>query len=173
MTLALYTAATGMMAQQLNMDVIANNLANVNTTGFKRSRPEFQDLLYQDLRLAGANATSNTEIPTGIQIGLGTRLAATTRLFTQGSSQNTGQPLDLMISGDGFFQITMPDGTTAYTRAGSFNLDSTGQIVTADGDPLEPAITIPADATDIIIGTDGTVSVLQAGSTTQIGRAHV
>jgi flagellar basal-body rod protein FlgG len=171
MTMALYTAANGMQVQQANMNVIANNLANVNTTGFKGSRPEFQDLLYQNVRPAGANATTNTEIPTGIQIGLGARLAATVRLHTQGAAQRTDQALDLMIEGDGFFEIELPDGGAAYTRAGAFNQDSTGRVVTVDGDPLTPAITIPSDAQQIIVGQDGTVSVFQQGSDapTQIG----
>lgn len=171
MTMALYTAANGMQVQQLNMNVISNNLANVNTTGFKQSRPEFQDLLYQNMRPAGTNASTSTEVPTGIQIGLGSRLAATVRLHTQGSAKSTGQSLDLMIEGDGFFEIETPDGTSSYTRAGSFTQDSTGRVVTMDGDPIIPAITIPSDATSIIVGQDGTVTVQQAGSQTptQIG----
>ncbi len=171
MTMALYTAANGMQVQQLNMDIIANNLANVNTTGFKGARPEFQDLLYQNMRPAGSNASTSTEVPTGIQVGLGSRLAATLRLHTQGAAKNTGQALDLMIEGEGMFEITMPDGTTAFSRAGSFTLDSTGRIVTVDGDPIVPAINIPADTTQIIVGTDGTVSVMQAGAQTpsQVG----
>lgn len=171
MTMSLFTAANGMQVQQLNMNVIANNLANVNTTGFKGARPEFQDLLYQNLRPAGSNATTSTEIPTGIQIGLGSRLAATVRLHTQGSAKNTGQALDLMIEGEGMFEVQLPDGTTAFTRAGAFTLDSTGRVVTVDGDPIVPAITIPPDTTQIIVGTDGTVSVLQAGNQTpsQVG----
>jgi flagellar basal-body rod protein FlgG len=173
--MALYTAANGMQVQQLNMNVIANNLANVNTTGFKASRPEFQDLLYQNMRPAGASATTSTEIPTGIQIGLGSRMAATVRLHTQGSAQNTGQPLDLMIEGDGFFEIQMPDGSTSFTRAGGFNQDSTGRVVTVDGDPIVPAITIPPDTQTIRIGLDGTVTVTQAGSQTpsQVGSVQL
>jgi flagellar basal-body rod protein FlgG len=171
MTSPLFTAANGMQVQQLNMNVISNNLANVNTTGFKSSRPEFQDLLYQNMRPAGANATSSTEIPTGIQIGLGARLAATIRQHSQGSAQNTAQELDIMIEGAGFFEIELPDGTTAYTRAGSFSVDSTGRLVTVDGDPLTPAITLPAEREEVIIGLDGTVSVRQTGSPTptQVG----
>lgn len=175
MTMPLYTAANGMQVQQLNMNVVANNLANVNTTGFKSSRPEFQDLLYQNLRPAGANATTSTEIPTGLQVGLGSRLASTIRLHTQGAAKNTGQALDLMIEGEGFFEIEMPDGNTAFTRAGSFTMDSTGRVVTVDGDPVVPAITIPADTQQIIVGIDGTVSVLQAGQQTasQVGQVQL
>jgi flagellar basal-body rod protein FlgG len=171
MSMPLYTAANGMQVQQLNMNVVANNLANVNTTGFKGARPEFQDLLYQNMRPAGANASTSTEIPTGIQIGLGSRLAATIRQHSQGSAQNTGQPLDVMIEGEGFFEITLPDGTSAYTRAGAFATDSTGRLVTVDGDPLASNITLPSDREEVIIATDGTVSVRQGGANTptQVG----
>jgi len=167
----LFSAASGMHAQTLNMDVISNNLANINTAGFKKSRAEFQDLIYQTLREPGARSTISTEIPTGMQVGLGVKPSAVNRIFTQGNFKNTGSPLDMVIEGDGFFQITMPDGTIAYTRNGNFSLDSTGRIVTNDGDPLEPAITIPADAISITIGTDGTVSVLRPGETvaTEVG----
>jgi flagellar basal-body rod protein FlgG len=168
---ALYTAATGMEAQQLSIDVIANNLANVGTTGFKRSRADFQDLLYQTTREPGAPATGTTQVPTGIQVGLGVKPAAVQRIQLQGDFTQTSNPLDIAIRGDGFFQITRPDGSTAYTRAGSFKLDTTGSMVTSDGDALNPQITIPQGATAINIGTDGTVSVTLAGQTTpsQVG----
>jgi len=172
---ALYTAATGMEAQQLNIDVIANNLANVNTTGFKRSRADFQDLLYQTLRVPGALSSTNTRVPTGIQVGLGTRPAAVQKLFTQGDFQQTGNDLDWVIEGDGFFQILHPNGEIAYTRAGAFKLDDQGRIVNSDGYPLEPSITIPSDATKIIVASDGTVSVEQPGKTapTEVGTVEL
>ncbi len=168
---ALWTAASGMQAQQKNIDVVANNLANVNTTGFKRSRADFQDLVYQNLKSSGAPATSTTQVPSGIQIGLGTRLAAVTKMFTAGDLTQTGNELDLAIEGDGFFQILQPDGTIGYSRAGSFKRDSTGRVVTSDGNPLQPEIVIPTNATKINIGNDGTVSVTQAGqsATTSLG----
>ncbi len=169
---ALWTAATGMRAQQLNIDVIANNLANVNTVGFKRTRADFQDLMYQTLRPPGADSTATTKIPTGIQVGLGTRVAALEKIFQQGSFKQTGNPLDLAIEGRGFFKVQLPNGEIAYTRAGAFKLDDQGRIVTSDGYPLDPIITIPPDAIDISIGEDGTVSVLQPGNTTytQVGQ---
>jgi flagellar basal-body rod protein FlgG len=172
---ALWTAASGMEGQQKSIDVIANNLANVNTTGFKKSRPDFQDLMYQNVKTTGSPATNTTQVPTGIQIGLGTRLAAVTKIFTTGNFTQTGNELDVTIEGDGFFQITLPDGTLGYSRAGSFNRNSTGQIVTADGNPLSPSITIPNNATKINIGSDGTVSVQQAGqnATTTIGNIQL
>ncbi|HIJ80668.1 MAG TPA: flagellar basal-body rod protein FlgG [Desulfuromonadales bacterium] len=160
---ALWTAASGMQGQQKSIDVIANNLANVNTTGFKRSRADFQDLMYQNLKSTGSPATNATQVPTGIQIGLGTRLAAVSKIFNAGDFTQTGNELDMAIEGDGFFAITLPDGTTGYSRAGAFKRDSTGQIVTSDGNPLSPSITIPSNATKINIGSDGTVSVQQAG----------
>ncbi len=161
---SLFTAATGMEAQALRIDVIANNLANVNTTGFKSSRAEFQDLLYQSLRSAGSPSSSNTEVPTGIEIGLGTRPVSTHKIFTQGDFMLTGNELDIAIEGDGFFQILQPNGDTAYSRAGAFSQDSDGAVVTPDGYKLQPEITIPSDALSISIGADGTVSVLQPGS---------
>ncbi|MCP5053685.1 MAG: flagellar basal-body rod protein FlgG [bacterium] len=168
---ALFSGASGMHAQTLNMDVISNNLANINTTGFKKSRVEFQDLIYQTLREPGARSTISTEIPTGIQVGLGVKPVAVSRIFSQGSFKSTGNPLDLVVEGEGFFQVTTPDGTIAYTRSGSFSKDSTGRIVTADGDPMEPALTIPADAISVTVGNDGTVSVLRPGETdaTEVG----
>jgi flagellar basal-body rod protein FlgG len=163
---ALWTAASGMQSQQLNIDVIANNLANVNTTGFKKSRPEFQDLMYQNLKTVGAPSTNSTQIPAGIQIGLGSKAASVNKIFTAGSMTQTGNDLDLAIEGDGFFQIKMTDGTTAYTRDGSFNKDSQGRIVNSDGYPLTPEMVIPTNASKVTIGNDGTVSVLQAGQST-------
>jgi flagellar basal-body rod protein FlgG len=163
---ALYSASSGMQAQQLNLDTIANNLANVNTTGFKKTRVDFQDLLYQTFRAPGLQGTQGTIIPTGIQVGLGARPIATQRIFSQGDFQQTENPLDLVIEGDGFFQVQRADGTTAYTRAGAFKKDGTGRVVTSDGSVLIPNIVIPADAKNITIGTDGTVSVTLAGATT-------
>lgn len=160
---ALWTAASGMQGQQKSIDVVANNLANVNTTGFKRSRADFQDLMYQNLKSTGSPATNATQVPTGIQIGLGSRLAAVTKIFTAGDMTQTGNELDIAIEGNGFFPITLPDGTLGYSRAGAFKRDSTGQVVTSDGNPLSPAITIPNNATKINIGSDGTVSVQVAG----------
>ena len=160
-----------MQAQSLNIDVISNNLANVNTTGFKRSRADFQDLLYETSRIAGAAATADTEVPTGIQLGHGTRPAAVQKIFIQGDYQHTQNELDLAIDGGGFFQILQADGETAYSRAGAFKLDSQGRVVTSDGFLLQPEITVPADTVSIAIGLDGTVSVIQAGATepTEIG----
>jgi flagellar basal-body rod protein FlgG len=172
---SLFTAATGMTAQQQHIDIISNNLANVNTTGFKRGRADFQDLLYQTLRQPGAASSDQTEIPTGIQLGLGVRTAAVQRLFLEGDFQQTQNQLDMAIDGAGFFQIRRPDGETSYSRAGSFKLDSQGRVVNSDGFPLEPEITIPNDAVSITVGTDGTVSVLQAGNTTpqQVGQIQL
>lgn len=162
---SLYTAATGMQAQDLNISVIANNLANVNTNGFKRSRADFQDLLYQNLRLVGTLTEGGNQVPTGMQLGLGVRPAAIQKIFLQGDFIQTQSSLDLAIQGKGFFQVTLPDGSIGYTRAGSFKLDNTGAIVTSDGLPIEPAITIPSDAISISIDSQGGVSVLQPGST--------
>ena len=163
---ALLTAASGMQSQQLNIDVIANNLANVNTTGFKKSRADFQDLMYQNLKTTGAPSTSTTQIPSGIQVGLGSKAAAVNKIFSAGNIAQTGNDLDLAIEGEGFFQIKLPDGGTAYSKAGSFKKDSTGQMVTSDGYPIVPGIVIPNNATKTTIGNDGTVSVLQSGQTT-------
>ena len=162
---ALYTAATGMKAQDLNISVIANNLANVNTNGFKRSRADFQDLLYQNLRLVGTLDETGNQIPTGMQLGLGVRPAAIQKIFLQGDFIQTQSELDMAIEGKGFFQVTQPDGTIGYTRAGSFKLNNTGAIVNSDGLPLEPAITIPVDVLTISIDTQGGVSVTQPGTT--------
>jgi flagellar basal-body rod protein FlgG len=162
---ALYSAGSGMTAQQMSIDNIANNLANANTTGFKSRRTQFQDLLYQNVLQPGAAAGSQTVVPSGLQLGLGTRPAANSTIFTQGSFTETDNPLDLVIQGKGFFQVQQPDGTTAYTRAGSFQLDKNGIIVTASGNPVIPQITIPAQAQTITIASDGTVSYTQPGQT--------
>jgi flagellar basal-body rod protein FlgG len=171
---ALFSAATGMQAQQVNLDVIANNLANVNTAGFKRSRADFQDLLYQTMRPAGVKAGSN-EVPTGVQVGGGTKLVATQKIFAQGNFQQTDNPFDVTIEGEGFFQLSRPDGTIAYTRAGTFKRDSQGQVVNADGLALQPAMTIPQDALSVSISNEGQVSVTTAGSTTpqQLGQIEL
>jgi flagellar basal-body rod protein FlgG len=155
-----------MQAQALNLDVISNNLANVNTSGFKKSRAEFQDLLYETLLPAGTSSSQDTEVPAGIQLGHGTRPSTVLKIFSQGNMENTQNELDLAIEGDGFFQITLPNGETAYTRDGAFKLDSDGRIVNSDGFTMEPEIAIPSDALSISVGLDGTVSVLQAGEST-------
>ncbi len=162
---ALNTAATGMEAQQIMIDIIANNLANVNTTGFKKTRGDFQDLMYRTIRAPGTSVAAGFETPTGLQIGQGTRAVSAQRIFSQGEYKNTSNPLDLAIEGDGFFSVQSPTGETLYTRAGSFKADSQGQMVTTDGYLLDPSITIPEDATAITIGEDGTVSVNLAGQT--------
>lgn len=172
---SLYTAATGMIAQQTQIDTTSNNISNVNTIGYKKQRAEFADLMYQVMEYAGT-ATSGTSVsPTGIEVGLGVRPTAIAKLFTQGNFKETGNPLDMAITGNGFFQIQLPDGTTAYTRNGSFKLDNTGAVVNSDGYKLLPEITIPEDATQISIGVDGTVSVLQAGATemTEVGQIEL
>jgi len=156
---ALYTAATGMQAQETNMDVIANNLANVNTTAFKRSRADFQDLIYQYLIEPGSPTSQSSTSPSGIQVGLGVKTAAVQKVFQQGDLISTGNQLDLAIEGDGFFEVLLPDGSSAYTRAGNLQLDQNGQVVTSDGYPINPTITIPQDALSISVGEDGTVAV--------------
>lgn len=156
---AMYTAASGMEAQQLNLDNVANNLANASTSGFRSRRLQFQDLIYQNLVAPGAAATQQTVFPAGLQIGLGTRTAASEVIQQQGNFNQTGNPLDLAIQGPGFFQIQLPSGEVAYTRSGAFHLDSTGIIVDSQGNQLQPALTIPTSATNITIGVDGTVSV--------------
>ncbi len=161
---SLFTASTGMQAQDLNVSVIANNLANVSTTGFKRSRPDFQDLFYQQLRLVGTLSPNGNQVPTGSQLGLGVKTSAIQKIFLQGDFVQTQNDLDLAIQGDGFFQITLPNGNLGYTRSGTFKLDNTGQVVTSDGLLLNPAITIPPNAIDISVDTQGTVSVTQAGT---------
>ncbi len=172
---SLWIAKTGLDAQQTQMDVIANNLANVSTTGFKRSRAVFEDLLYQTIRQPGAQSSQQTMIPSGLQLGTGVRPIAVERIHTQGNLQLTGNQLDVAIQGAGFFQILMPDGTTAYTRDGSFQSDSQGQLVTANGFSVQPAITIPANSTGVTIGRDGIVTVTQAGVTApqQIGQLQL
>jgi flagellar basal-body rod protein FlgG len=163
---SLWTSASGMQAQALNLDVISNNLANVGTTGFKKSRAEFQDLLYETLRPAGTPSSQDTQVPAGIQLGSGVRPSSVLKMFSQGELENTKNELDLAIEGDGFFQIIMPNGETAYTRDGAFKLDNQGRVVNGDGFALEPQITIPSDTVSVTVGMDGTVSVLQAGETT-------
>jgi flagellar basal-body rod protein FlgG len=172
---SLWIAKTGLDAQQTNLDVIAHNLANVSTNGYKRQRAVFEDLLYQNLRQPGAQSTQQTQIPSGLQLGVGVRTVATEHIHTQGNLQKTENQLDIAINGQGFFQIQMPDGTLAYTRDGAFQRDSTGQIVTSSGYPLSPAITIPADAVSVTISRDGIVSVLQAGQATptQLGNIQL
>jgi flagellar basal-body rod protein FlgG len=168
---SLWISKTGLDAQQTQMDVIANNLANVSTTGFKRSRAVFEDLLYQTIRQPGAQSSQQTQLPSGLQLGTGVRPVATERIFTQGNLQQTSNDKDVAIQGQGFFQVLLPDGTTAYTRDGSFQIDNQGQLVTASGYAVQPAINIPNNAQSLTIGRDGTISITQAGSaaTTQIG----
>ncbi len=163
---ALYTAATGMNAQQTNIDVISNNLANVNTTGYKKSRADFQDLIYQYLVEPGAQTSATTNNPSGVQVGLGVKTAAVQKIFAQGDLTSTGNQLDLAVEGDGFFQVQQADGTSAYTRSGSFKLDQNGQIVTSDGLVVDPGISIPSDALSISVSQDGIVSARTPGSAT-------
>lgn len=172
---SLWVAKTGMDAMQTNIDVISNNLANVNTNGFKRSRPVFEDLLYQTMRQPGAASSQQTQLPSGLQLGTGVRPVATERIFTQGNLQLTDNPLDMAINGQGFFQVTLPDGSTAYTRDGAFQVNNQGQVVTAGGYPLNPAITVPQGATKISVSRDGIVSVQTAGTTApqQIGNVQL
>ncbi|NVF14539.1 flagellar basal-body rod protein FlgG [Vreelandella maris] len=160
---SLWTAKTGLESQQTKLDVISNNLANVSTNGFKRSRPVFEDLLYQNMRQPGAQNNIQDRLPSGMQIGTGVRAVATERLHTQGGLEQTENSRDLAIDGEGFFQVLMPDGTTAYTRDGSFQLNQNGQMVTANGYPVEPAIFLPPNALSVNVGEDGTVSVRQPG----------
>ncbi|MEA9978106.1 MULTISPECIES: flagellar basal-body rod protein FlgG [unclassified Pseudomonas] len=162
---ALYVSKTGLAAQDINLTTISNNLANVSTTGFKRDRAEFQDLLYQIKRQPGAQSTQDSALPSGLQLGTGVRIVGTQKNFSAGSLQTTDQPLDLAINGRGFFQIRQPSGTVAYTRDGSFHLDTNGQIVTANGFALEPAIVVPQQAQTFTVGQDGTVSITLAGAT--------
>ena len=161
---SLWIAKTGMTAQQTQLDVISHNLANVSTTGFKRNRAEFQDLIYQNLRQVGAQTTEGNQLPTGLHLGLGVNVVATSRNFTQGGLQQSGNNLDVAINGDGFFEITLPDGTTGYTRDGSFQLDAQGRIVTSGGLPVAPGITVPAGTKSISISENGEVSAIVAGS---------
>ncbi|WP_367607246.1 flagellar basal-body rod protein FlgG [Legionella sp. W05-934-2] len=161
---ALWVSKTGLEAQDSHIATIANNLANVNTTGYKKGRAIFEDLIYQNLQQAGANSSQNSQIPTGINMGTGVRLVATEKLFNQGSIQNTGNAFDMAIEGRGFFQILLPDGTQAYSRDGTFHIDSQGQLVTNSGYVLQPPITIPQQTISVTIGKDGTVSAVIAGS---------
>ena len=162
---ALYSAGSGMVAQQMNVDNIAHNLANANTVGFKMRRAQFQDLLYQNFIQPGAAAGSQTVVPSGLQLGLGTRPVSNEIIFSQGNFQQTDNPLDLVIQGKGFFQVRRPSGELAYTRSGEFHLDRDGNVVTSDGDPLEPQITVPPEAQSITVAADGTVSYTQPGQT--------
>lgn len=165
---ALYIASTGMLAQERNVEVTSNNIANMRTTGFKKYRAEFQDLLYQDLRRTGAStSTAGTTVPVGIQIGSGTRIAATSRIMTQGSVENTGKDLDVAVRGEGFFQVNLPDGRVGYTRDGSFEIDANGQMVTVDGYAVVPGITFPQDTRSISINKEGEVQVT-VGNTTAL-----
>ena len=168
---ALWTAASGLNAGQTRMDVNAHNLANINTTGFKSSRAAFQDLIYQNKIQPGGQTTQQTQSPTGLMVGTGVRVVATAKLFSQGNIRQTGNPLDVAIQGRGFLQVTMPDGSIAYTRDGSLHRDQNGQIVTANGDPISPAISVPQNALALTIGKDGTVSVSVPGqaASQQIG----
>ena len=172
MDASMWVAKTGLDAQQTRLNVISNNLANVNTTGFKRDRAMFEDLLYQNIRQAGGQTSLTTQAPTGLMQGTGTRIIATEKIHAQGNMINTQNALDIAINGEGFFQITQADGTTAYTRDGSFKLSSTGQLVTSTGQPLAPAIVIPANASSITIGEDGVVSVelFAGGGAQQLGQ---
>lgn len=168
---SLWIAKTGLDAQQTQLDVVSNNLANVSTNGFKRSRAVFEDLLYQTLRPAGAQSSQQTQVPEGLQVGTGVRMVATARLHTQGNLQQTANQFDLAISGQGFLQIQMPDGSSAYSRDGSLHMDAQGQLVTSNGYPLSPAITIPANTQSVTVAPDGTVSVTLQGAAapTQVG----
>src|SRR5690349_13345670 len=163
---SLWISKTGMEAQQLQLDNISNNLANVATNGYKKSHAQFQDLIYQNLRQSGAASSDQTQLPTGLQVGLGVTPVATSRDYTQGSLQQTGNNFDVAISGNGFFQVTMPDGTTAYSRDGAFKVDANGQLVTSSGYAIQPGITIPAQAQSVTIAADGTVTAALPGQAT-------
>lgn len=171
---ALHIAATGMKAQELNVEVISNNVANMRTTGFKRQRADFQDLLYQNLRRMGTD-TSNagTIVPTGVQIGSGVKTASTTRIMSQGNLEQTNKETDVAIRGEGFFQIQMPDGTTAYSRDGSFERDANGTLVTVDGFTIEPGIVVPDNGRDLTIASDGTVQVVVDGAAVNLGQIQL
>jgi flagellar basal-body rod protein FlgG len=174
MNIALWSAKTGLDAQNTQMAIIANNLANANTTGFKSDRAAFQDLMYQNVRQVGAQSTQNTQYSTGLTLGTGVRIVATQKNYAQGSVTQTNGALDLSVSGRGFFQITMPDGTLAYTRDGSLSLDNQGNVVTASGYPLSPALTVPAGTQSMTVGADGVVTAVSAaGKTTQIGQVQL
>jgi flagellar basal-body rod protein FlgG len=173
MLAALYVSKTGLSAQDTALRTISNNLANVSTIGFKKDRPVFQDLLYQIDRQPGAQASQETQLPSGLQLGTGVRAAGTQKVFTEGGLQVTDNALDVAINGRGFLQILLPDGNLGYTRDGEFHLDANGQVVTASGDPLQPALTIPETAQSVTIGTDGTVTVALAGDTGNTGIGNV
>jgi flagellar basal-body rod protein FlgG len=172
---SLWVAKTGLDAQQTRMDVVSHNLANANTTGFKSSRASFQDLVYQNLRQPGGQTTEQTQAPSGLMLGTGVRVVGNEKLFTQGNIEQTGNSLDLAVQGRGFLQVTMPDGSLAYTRDGSLHMDQNGQVVTANGYPIDPAISVPANAQSITIGSDGTVSVSLPGqaATQQVGTVQL
>jgi flagellar basal-body rod protein FlgG len=172
---SLWISKTGLDAQQTQMDVISHNLANVSTSGFKKSRAVFEDLLYQNIRQVGSQSSQQTQLPSGLQLGTGVKPVATERVFTQGNLQQTDNGKDVAINGNGFFQIMLPDGSTAYTRDGSFQMDAQGQLVTSSGYPLQPSITVPANAQSLTIGRDGIVSITTADSTasTQIGQIQL
>ncbi len=163
---SLWTSKTGMEAQQLQLDTISHNLANVSTNGYKKSHAVFEDLMYQNMRQAGANSSEQTQLPTGLQVGLGVRAVANARSYTQGNLQQTGNNFDVAIKGQGFFEVQMPDGTSAYTRDGSFQVDATGRIVTNNGYVVQPGITVPATAQNVTIAADGTVSAALPGQAT-------
>jgi flagellar basal-body rod protein FlgG len=172
---SMYTAASGMTAQQMNLDNIANNLSNSSTAGFRRRRLQFQDLLYQNFVMPGAAATQQTTVAAGLQVGMGTRTAASEVIQLQGDFNSTGNPLDLTIAGQGFFQVSLPTGEIAYTRSGTFHLDAQGNVVTADGNPIQPGLTIPSGVSSITVGSDGTVSVTQSGQSAaqQVGQIQL
>jgi flagellar basal-body rod protein FlgG len=163
---SLWISKTGMEAQQMQLDVISNNLANVSTNGFKKAHAVFEDLMYQNLRQVGSNSSEQSTLPTGLQVGLGVRTVATSRTFSQGNLQQTNNNLDVAIQGNGFFQVTMPDGTTGYTRDGAFQLDAQGRVVNSSGLLVQGGITVPANATNLSVAQDGTVSVTVPGTTT-------
>lgn len=173
---SLWIAKTGMDAMQMNVDVTSNNLANVNTNGYKRERAVFEDLLYQNLRQPGASSSQQTQLPTGLQLGTGVRPVATSKIFMQGNLQLTDGPLDMAVQGDGFFQVTMPDGTTSYTRDGAFQVDSQGNVVTTSGYSIAPALQVPQGTTKVTVGKDGTVTAIlnnNAAAPTQLGNIQL
>lgn len=172
---ALWLAKTGLEAQQTRLSVVANNLANANNTGFKKDRALFSDLIYQNIRQSGASSSQNTRLPTGLNLGTGVRTVATQKVHVQGNIQQTENALDVAIQGDGFLQVLRPDGTLAYTRNGAMQVNATGQLVTANGENIQPSITVPADAISVTIGSDGTVSVQQQGTAapTQVGNIQL
>jgi flagellar basal-body rod protein FlgG len=172
---SLWIAKTGLDAQQMQLDQVSHNLANVSTNGYKRSQAQFEDLIYQNIRQSGAQSTQQTQLPTGLQQGTGVRPVATMRNFSQGNLQQTNNPFDLAINGNGFFQLGLPDGTTAYTRDGAFRVDPQGQLVTANGTPVSPPLTVPANAQSVTVGADGIVSAVLSGQSapTQIGQVQI